>query len=501
MGSNLIYFVVPKKYDEVVVPPFTAMCLSMPLKKNGYQVKVLHIHEYEIDKYADEIIKNNPLFVGFSIFTGIYNLYGAEMSKKIRQKSNSTIPIVWGGVHPSIMPKQCLEEEYIDFVIMKEGEVTVLELANALRDGNSYEGILGLGFKKNSTTVINSCREFIKNLDDYKMDFDCIDMTNYIVTSLDENGKETRSIGYYGSRGCPFDCKFCYNLQYNNRKWRAYSKESVVEDIRFLNQKYGVNHIMFWDDLFFTNKFRALDILKELSAMGVQGTGSDIRLDSYTEEYLKELKKVGVSYFLIGAESGSDRMLKLIRKGFDTKFAIQQIKLLEKYDIAAQYSFILGLPTETEEEFHQTIDFMYKIQKIHKKASFTVGIYMPYPGSELFNLAVKLGYKPPKTTADWNELDRWRNTVSLPWVNPKICLNVRTLFAMLSWDLGSVFNHWIRYRIEKKWLKIDFDLKFLIFYYNSVLHYNPKYIREALYKFLSPFKSIWQRMSGAPAPV
>lgn len=503
MNKNLVYLVVPKKYDELIVPPFTAMCLSAQLKKQGYAVKVFHIHEYEIDNCVAEIVKEQPLFVGFSVFTGIYNLYAAEMSKKLKAQSDGKITVVWGGVHPSIIPTQCLQEKYIDFVVIREGEITVVELANALRDGLPVNKILGIGFKKGSEVIVNPHREFIKDLDNYRMDFDCVDMNNYVVKSvIVENGKdvEYRSIGYYGSRGCPFDCKFCYNLQYNDRKWRAFSAQTVLGDIQFLHDKFGVNDVMFWDDLFFTNKFRALDILKALKAMGIRGTGSDIRFDSFNEAYLKELKAVGASYFLIGAESGSDRLLKLIKKGFDSNFILERVKLLDKYDATAQYSFILGLPTETKEEFHQTVDFMYQIHKIHRKSSFTVGIYMPYPGAELFDLAVKLGYQPPKTTEEWSTLDRWRNTVSLPWVNQRVCLNVRTLFAMLNWDLG-VFNKWVCYRIEKKWLKSDLDLKFLIFYYNVFIKHNEKYLRETIGKIHSNIKGYFSRLFAAQTNV
>jgi anaerobic magnesium-protoporphyrin IX monomethyl ester cyclase len=475
-NKNLVYLIVPKKLDDIVVPPFTAMHLSHVLKKNGFKVKVLHIAPDEIETSVDEIVKEKPLFVGFSVFTGIYNLYAADMSKLIRKK-DPHIALVWGGVHPSIMPSQCIEEDYIDYVVIKEGELAVLDLAFALKNGTSLRSTPNIAGRDEKGVFINPRRDFIKNLDEFRLDFDCVDMSKYVIESKEViDGKETtiKEIGYYGSRGCVFECAFCYNLQYNDKKWRSFSTEVVLEDIKFLHDTYGINEVMFWDDHFFVNKFRALDILKGLSKMGIYGIGSDIRFDSFSETYLKQLKGVGIRYFLIGAESGSDRVLKFIKKGFNTSFVLEKVKLLAKYHIPTQYSFIMGLPTETREEVHQTIEFMHKIKRIHREASFTVGIYMPYPGSELFDTAVELGYEPPTDTAGWNVLDRWRNTVSLPWIDNKMVRNLRHLFAMLSWDLGKPLNWWVDYRIRRKLLKSDIDIKFLILYYNYILHRSKK---------------------------
>lgn len=470
MNSSLIYLVVPKKKDDPIVPPFAAMFLSSALKKHGFHVRVQHIDEEHIDDSVNSIIEDKPLFVGFSVFTGIYTLYAAQMSQLIKTRA-PTIPIVWGGVHPSLLPEQCIQEEYIDYLITFEGEEAITEFAHALQKNKSVQDILNVAYKDSQGIHINSKRPLIKNIDTYRLDFDAVNMEEYIIKNKEViDGKEVtlRSIGYYSSRGCVFDCAFCYNLQYFGKKWRAYSTQIVLEDIRYLQNTYGINDVMFWDDHFFVNRFRALDILKALHQMGIYGTGSDIRLDSFNKTYLQELKKLNIRYFLIGAESGSDRILKFINKGFDTAYAWKKIELLAKYDIPTQYSFIVGLPTETKQEFYETIEFMYKIYTTHKKGTFTFGIYMPYPGGTLFTKAVELGFQPPTTTAGWHVLDRWRNAVTIPWVDKKIARNVRQIFSMLRWNLGP-FNTWLEYRIKKKWLHTSFDLKLLILFHNYLL--------------------------------
>lgn len=471
MNSSLIYLVVPQKKDDPIVPPFAAMFLSFVLKKEGFQIRVLHIHEEQIDASVKEIIKHKPLFVGFSVFTGIYTLYAAQMSQQIKTLAPE-IPIVWGGVHPSLLPEQCIQEKYINYLITFEGEEAIVEFAHALQKDKSIKDILNVAYKDANGTHINPKRPLIKDLDAYRLDFDAVNIEDYIIKNkeiIDNKEVMLRTIGYYGSRGCVFDCAFCYNLQYFGKKWRAYSTKIVLEDIKYLQDRYGINEIMFWDDHFFVNRFRALDILKALHQMGIYGTGSDIRFDSFNETYLQELKKYNVRYFLIGAESGSDRILKLINKGFNTAYMWKKIELLAKYDIPTQYSFIAGLPTETKQEFYNTIDFMYKIYTIHKTGSFTFGIYMPYPGGKLFTKAVELGFQPPTTTAGWHVLDRWRNAVTIPGVNKKVVRNVRQIFSMLRWNIGP-FNKWLEYRIKKKWLHSSLDLKLLILFHNYLLH-------------------------------
>jgi radical SAM superfamily enzyme YgiQ (UPF0313 family) len=164
---------------------------------------------------------------------------------------------------------------------------------------------------------------------------------------------------------------------------------------------------------------------------------------------------------LIGAESGSNRILELVNKDFTVEDMLKRIKYLAKHDISALYSFILGYPTETPEEIHKTIDLMLEIFDIHKSASFTLGAYLPYPGTELYNLCIDKGFKPPDNTKDWNMLDRWRNTVNLPWMDKKIALNLRHLFAFLNFDIPFV-RKWAKYRLKNKKIKFDLDIKLII---------------------------------------
>lgn len=462
MKNKLVYLVMVHKEDDVKIPPFALMLLSNVLKKSSFNVKVVHCPEDDVERQAQIIAGQNPLFVGFSVLTGLPTSYSAHMSrliKKYNSKTGKNIPVVWGGVHPSLLTEQCIGEEYIDYVVHGEGEIALAELAKCILKGKKPKDVASVAYKDGKKTVINAKSHLLKNLDDYGYDFECVDLKKYIH-EMDYifKGKKIRlkTLGYYGSRGCPHNCAFCYNLVYNQRRWRPHSANKVVKDIEYLKRKYDVQCIDFWDDNFFVDKKRALQILEAIKCY----SKIEVRIDYIDDKLAKKLSELGVLYMLIGGESGSDRILKLMNKGFSKKQLAQGARILNKYGLTAQYSFILGVPSETKDELDNTISMMYKISRVHRNSSFTVGLYLPYPGTDFYNEALKRGFKPPGNTEGWNVIDRWRNTVNLPWINNKICLNIRHLFSMLCWK-NPLIKLWAAFRIRHRIVKMDLDIRII----------------------------------------
>ena len=159
--------------------------------------------------------------------------------------------------------------------------------------------------------------------------------------------------------------------------------------------------------------------------------------------------------------------LGLINKQMTAELIYEKTKLMAKYKINAQYSFILGLPTEEKQDTFETIQFMHKIYNTHPLASFTVGGYLPYPGTHLYDLAIKNGFKEPENTYDWESVDRWRNTTKLPWVDNLLCLHTRIIFSILKEEkMPWIFKKWLELRLRKKWVYLKYDLKLLIFLKN-----------------------------------
>ena len=388
--------------------------------------------------------------------TGIQTQHSAELSKKIKEKSN--IPIVWGGIHPSLLPKECLQEDYIDYVIISEGEVTIVELTEKIINQQSMSDVLGLGYMLDGQSKINGWRPFIQDLDLHRLDFSLIDLEKFIFPLSGFN----RVIAYKSSRGCPFNCSFCYNNAFNKNRYRAWSVDAVVEDIDFLKNKYNIDAVKFYDDNFFVNKHRAIEVLEKIDLP----SHLEIRIDSINDDIAAKLKKYRVFDMLIGVESGSNRLLEMIDKKFTVDKITESVKILAKHNLPASYSMIVGLPTETEKEFEATIDFLYRIYKMHPQAGFTLGAYLPYPGAKMYDFAIDNGFKPPVRTEDWGKIDRFRKDFKSPWVNAQEVWRIREYFKFLNWKLGPIIK-WFEWRIRHRFFKLPLDI-YLVEYLSGV---------------------------------
>src|SRR4030043_144949 len=435
------------KYQSDTDFPLGILSVGSALKKAGFEVKLFNITENNINETVDEIITLSPEFLGVSVMTGIQTKHSAEFCQKIKKKKNN-LTIVWGGIHPSLLPEQCLQESYIDYVVIGEGEITIIEFIRRLRNGDGFDDVAGLGHKKNGKVIINRSRDLIENLDKYRLDFSLIDVEKYIFKPRGAK----RTMVYKASRGCTFNCAFCYNKIFNRGRWRAWSVDAVVEDIDFLKKNYGVNAIQFYDDNFFINQQRALEILERVDLP----SHVEIRIDMITDDLAQKLKKLKVDKLLIGIESGSNRMLKLINKGYTGDRIQKGIKILAKYDLYTTYSTIVGLPTETKEEFNKTLDLIYWIRKIHPRSGFNLGTYLPYPGSLMYQFAIEQGFKPPHRTEDWGSIDRFRKDFSSPWVDSKKVWWIREYLKIFNYKIG-LLNKWLEFRIKSRFFSFHLD--------------------------------------------
>jgi len=435
--------------------PLAPLMVGTPLKNNRFEVEIVHCDERRINKYVKKIIDDNPLFVGFSVMTGMQTLHSAMMSKKIKEKRKD-IKIVWGGVHPTILPEKTIKEKYIDILVLGEGEETVVELANCLEKSGDLKEIKGLAYKENRKVIINQSRPLIQNLDKYTIDYDLVDVNKYAY----EKGCAKRILSYKSSRGCTFNCKFCY-VGFNQRKWLELSTQKVVKDIQTLKEKYGVDGIIFYDDLFFINKRRSLDILRKINIQN----SSNIRIDMVTEDLIKELVKYKLESLFIGLESGSNRILKLMNKGYTVEKSLEKVKILARYKQKTVYSFIVGFPTEIREETNMTIDFMLKIRRIHPEARFLLGVYVPYPETELYELAKKKGFKEPNNLEGWGTIEKTGKYS--PWIDAKKIQVIRRCFVNFSLNIG-IINKIMEKRLKTRFFTFPIE----IYFFNWILRKN-----------------------------
>jgi anaerobic magnesium-protoporphyrin IX monomethyl ester cyclase len=416
--------------------PLSCLYLGTVLTKAGYRVEVIDeriCHSFEAD-VAASIAKEKPLFVGVSSMTGIQIRGGLKAARIVRQ-ADPRLPIVWGGVHPTLCPDSTLKDPLCDIVALGEGEITVIELADCLRTGGDLGRVQGIGFKREGKTVFTEKRPLIADLDTIpRPDYDLVPTQRYLTRAPSTDEPQLQLVT---SRGCPFDCEFCYNLKFNERRFRCHSAERAVEDILYLRDRFGVNAIFIEDDYFFGHPGRVekiCDLLIEKQAnLLIQAPCRIDYLYRQTDVMIDKLYRAGFKELWIGVESGSERRLKEIMKRMTVEQVLDVNQTLARSDVYIKYGFMAGFPNEERDETLETVDLMFRLLKGNRNAGVTpVAVYTPYPGTTLYDKARLIpGVRFPDTLEGWSHFHFGEN--NNPFLSPRqkrfvVKLNVMSRF-------------------------------------------------------------------------
>ncbi len=392
--------------------PLSLLYLGTALKRAGFEVRILDERvTADLTASIRTALASNPLFVGISSMTGYQIGHGLALAQQVRNL-NPDIPIVWGGVHPTIHPESTIQHSLVDIVAVGDGEETAVELARTLESGGNLSSIRGLVFKHAGQPVHSPGRSK-PDLDAIPSpDYSLLDLNNYFTIG---HISRTKQLQIVTSRGCPFHCGYCYLLRPELRGYRTLSAKRTYAEIESLRDAYGIRSVFFYDDYFFGNRQRVVEFVEliEEKPLGVEFEVS-CRIDFLAREsddFLLRLRKAGFTELLIGVESGSDRILKLIQKGFTRQQVLEANRKLAKAGIGSKMSWMAGFPSETREEFYETVDLMLQLTKENPFCSLTpLGIYTPYPGTELYeNCKKSFGSIFPETLDGWADYQWQKN--------------------------------------------------------------------------------------------
>ncbi len=408
-ASNTIFMINFRNHRDMY-PPFGIMYVADALEKVGFNCRIFHETEDFLDEFVQLVEEERPLFVGFSTITGPQLAPTIEASKRV---SALDIPVVWGGVHATIMSLDVLKEGYVDFVVVNEGEETAQELAMMLagRIPQDFASMAGLAYKQeNGAGIFRRERPFIQDLDDYYPRWDLLkDVEAYLIPS----GPYKRAIPVYISRGCPFRCGFCYNEVVMKRTWRQHSDNFILEQIEWLKEHHQVDAIDFADDYLF-GRIKPMQRLVEKINMPWSG---QVRVQLLKPEFVNWMNDTGCQWVNIGVESGSqavlDRMYK-DQKAEQIEWGMGNLVQLAPH-IEANCSFIVGLPEETDAEAKVTFEIIETLSDMSDNVRCSVCVYMPYPGTPLWPDALASGYIPPDNQDGWTKMDL--NRGNTPWVS------------------------------------------------------------------------------------
>ena len=306
-----------------------------------------------------------------------------RLSKKIKE-INPKIKIAFVGPHVSVLPERSLKDcPEIDFVVRKEFDYAAYEFAH----GKPLEEILGISYRKNGSVVHTPDRPDVQDLDSlphvtevYRRD---LDVTKYNVPFL-----LYPYVSLYTTRGCPAQCTFCLWPQtLSGHPWRKRSTDDVAREMAKAKDFWpNVREFFFDDDTFNIQKPRTIELCSKLKPLKLTWSCTSRVTTDY--ETLKAMKEAGCRLLIVGYESGDPQILKNIKKGATVERARQFTKDCHKLGLVVHGDFILGLPGETHDTIRTTIAFAKELDV----ETIQVSVAHAYPGTELYDYAVKNGF-------------------------------------------------------------------------------------------------------------
>ena len=357
--------------------PMGLLYIASYLQKFGYNV-ILHDSYLHNDDYEDiiTIIKDyNPNIIGISCLTA-NGKFVFELGQIIKQKYPEKL-LVLGNLHASIFSNFYLKNKAADIIVHGEGEVTLYEICEAIKNKTRFEEIKGISFISENKNIVNNInREFIKELD--MLPFPYPD--NFDILKYPRMRSTRRSfLRIVSSRGCVNKCTFC--SVHNGKKYRTRSVDNVIEEILLTNEKYNINVYSFEDPLFTADKKRIIKLCEKIIKykLNIKWV-CEGHINYIDEELLKFMKRAGCNGIAFGIESGNQAILDKIKKNTNLKDIEEKIVLTKKYINRVIGLFIIGLPGETEETIKDTLKLSLKLPL--SAAQFA--LFTPYPGCQLY---------------------------------------------------------------------------------------------------------------------
>ncbi|MBF0429035.1 MAG: B12-binding domain-containing radical SAM protein, partial [Magnetococcales bacterium] len=400
--------------------PLGLICVATALQEAGFSVVILDTSDTSMDPLTrlDAVVGPETLLAGVGVMTG-YQIDGAIRFSRAVKALRQDLPVVWGGLHPSMLPEQTIRHPAADVVLIGEGEARIVAVAKHLQQGLPLNGIEGLYLRQEDEIIATPPVSSFLDLNTLPLpDFNFVDADYYARQRRSFMAHGSRCLDLNPDRGCPHKCSFCYNLEFNRRRWRAMDPERVVDQVAQLMARHQLDAINFTSDEFFINKKRVRKICEELLKRQIQVCWhSDIRVDTflqYEDDLLTLLMQAGCKELTFGIESGSDRMLKLIDKGITVAQVRKAHARLMAFGFRVNYHFMLGFPEETLNDMQQTIQLILELTQEKQVVIYGPSIYIPYPGTPLFARSVAMGFQPPQDLEGWITYD-WTDEPKLPW--------------------------------------------------------------------------------------
>lgn len=380
--------------------------LHYHLLEKGYTSSLLYLPNFnpddastlkQIKKFVSE---KTPQLIGISLMSVEYT--NARELTKYLKKNFGFIPIIWGGIHPTICPEMCLD--YADYVCVGEGEKTIIDIANTINKNDDIKSVKNLCYLEGGEAKINPLYALIEDLDGIPS-YEHIPVNSFAQekdgTIVPIDRKVFRRYARYNgtiysvisSRGCPFSCTYCCNnfisRLYQSKKVRRRSISNVISELeKAVNDNPEIEYINFQDDCFLSCSDEYLKEFCEVYKSRIKKPFIIRSIPIYiTPAKMKSLKEAGLSWISLGLQSGSDRVCREVynRKSSKADF-LRAAKIIKDFDIAAFYDVILDNPFEYDSDKLETVQTLIETPKPFYTQFFSLSLYL---GTELYERAKK----------------------------------------------------------------------------------------------------------------
>jgi anaerobic magnesium-protoporphyrin IX monomethyl ester cyclase len=355
------------------------------LRSKGLTVSILdsEVLHLTIDDVAVKIREFAPDAIGLGPFTE--EILSAYEVCKIAKQINPHMLTVMGGPHASAIPERTLREcPSIDVVICGEGEIAFWEVLQS----SSLESVKGLVYRSGDSIITTDSRTHVKNIDSLPYPaWDLFPIEAYrgilIRNFSEQSGLPTLQLPIISSRGCPYQCIFCYKTLPG---FRAREASNVIDELEFNLKTYGATDFFFVDGTFGVDRKKGEAICDEIIKRGLNTKITfevETRVNIVNDRFMAKLKKAGCVQVYFGVESGDQEMLKVIKKDITLEMAEKAVAMAKKHGLITTCTFVICLPGETKKAIKKTYRFARKLDPDF----IAVGIMIPYPGTYVRELA------------------------------------------------------------------------------------------------------------------
>ena len=349
-----------------------------------------HIHPLTDDQLKEALDRMDVGIVGMSCMTLTISR-GFELARKIKEMAPGTV-VIMGGIHPTVLPDDCFASGTVDIVVKGEGEQTLSELYELIKAGKSYQDVHGIAYLKDGKICHNMGRALIRNIDD---------IPEFPYDLFVKDRDKYKDFGtMVTSRGCPFDCIFCSQRAISGKAFRYASIERSISEIDKLINVYNVKTVWFNEDSFAINRKRVFELCDAIIERGFHKQVefiAELRADSTDRELLTKMFEANFTMLACGAETGSERLMKIINKKETVEQNNEFIRLASEIGIKVSTTYIFGFPTETKEERRETFKLSQRLPLDNVRFNTAI----PYPGTYIYELA--------KQENRLHVLDEWKN--------------------------------------------------------------------------------------------